>query len=101
MTHFSPPFFVVRMMPRAPVMTTRERSFTYSPYRVVLVGLSCSSHSNPPFCVDSTTPFEPTAHPCCLSELKRRQLMLFPCGSGFCHCQPRSGSCAATDRLKL
>jgi hypothetical protein len=44
------------------------------------------------------TPSLPTAQPCRLSAAKRKAWMMLPCGSGFCHSQPRRCASAVTPK---
>ena len=53
---------------------------------MVFANESCSSQVKPPLRVRSIVPSPPTAHPVFLSAANFTLLIVFPCGSGFCHC---------------
>src|SRR6185436_18734792 len=64
-----------------------------------MAGDNCGSHSKPPLRVRRMAPSLPTAQPVFLSAANLTELIVLPCGSGFCHSQPEGcGCCAASER---
>src|SRR6476659_40595 len=65
-----------------------------------MAGDNCRCHSKPPLRVRKMAPSLPTAQPVFLSVANLTELIVLPCGSGFCHSQPEGCGCCAISEIE-
>src|SRR6476659_4612708 len=65
-----------------------------------MAGDNCRCHSKPPLRVRKMAPSLPTAQPVFLSVANLTELIVLPCGSGFCHSQPEGCGCCAISEME-
>src|SRR5258705_8514206 len=64
-----------------------------------MAGDNCGCHPKPPLRVRRIAPSLPTAQPVFLSAANLTELIVLPCGSGFCHSQPEGCGCCAAGEI--